>query len=386
MKSFKKRDLPVKKSPYGVLLCGIIILCCQRDFSTDSRYGAARNATAIVGAIRWDAYHGDLGAPGLAVEKALGPKQWHYRLPFYAHVVNDSTVQVRANSQAIMDQEIEYASAAGLDYWAFVSYAEHDPMSLGLQLYLASSKKSKMKFCLILGASALGPPSQWPSQMNRYVNYFRHPDYQTVLGDRPLVFLFNPRQWENGTPFGSWDRCREAFDEFRKSALRAGLGAPYFVVQVFSANDGKLYADRLGFDAAGAYATSGGGVKAPYAELASYSERWWDSVRASGCKLVPLVMSGWDRRPRVIHPMPWETWQKPGVGLDNYYETPTPAELATHLQHALEWNTRNPEIAESNAILIYAWNENDEGGWLTPTLMDGSLRLDALAALLRLRF
>jgi len=29
------------------------------------------------------------------------------------------------------------------------------------------------------------------------------------------------------------------------------------------------------------------------------------------------------------------------------------------------------EVNPANAILIYAWNELDEGGWLVPTLSEG---------------
>ena len=32
-----------------------------------------------------------------------------------------------------------------------------------------------------------------------------------------------------------------------------------------------------------------------------------------------------------------------------------------------DWTERNRDINPSNAIIIYAWNENDEGGWLIPT-------------------
>src|SRR5262245_34949974 len=37
----------------------------------------------VVGAIRWDAWYGGKDAVGLAVEKSLSPKRWHYRLPFF---------------------------------------------------------------------------------------------------------------------------------------------------------------------------------------------------------------------------------------------------------------------------------------------------------------
>jgi len=40
----------------------------------------------------------------------------------------------------------------------------------------------------------------------------------------------------------------------------------------------------------------------------------------------------------------------------------------------------NPSIAESNTILIYAWNEHVEGGWICPTLANYGFtdRIDTL--------
>ena len=39
-----------------------------------------------------------------------------------------------------------------------------------------------------------------------------------------------------------------------------------------------------------------------------------------------------------------------------------------HLRAAVEWTKVNRDLNPANAILIYAWNEHDEGGWLQPTL------------------
>ncbi len=49
---------------------------------------------------------------------------------------------------------------------------------------------------------------------------------------------------------------------------------------------------------------------------------------------------------------------------------------------ALEWNRTNPKAGEANAVIIYAWNEFDEGGWICPTLSEGTGRLDAIRRVL----
>ncbi len=320
---------------------------------------AATSSRPLVGAIRWDAWHGDRGMPGRAVEKSLGPKAWRYRLPFFARVLSDGKVELHGDTQDVMDREIEYASASGIDYWAFLTYDAQDPMSRGLHLYLSSPRKEKVRFCFILHQVDL---KDRKAEVTRLTALLNEPTYQKVLDGRPLVFSF---QCAAGRSF---------YDDLRKAATAAGLKAPYFVYQGGSAND----LERLGLDALGDYAVAGSGQGAPYATLVAEAEGRWEKHRAGGSQVVPLVTAGWDRRPRMVNPGPWEAWQKPGEGLDRFYKTPTPDELAAHLERSLKWIEGHPEAAPAKTVLIYAWNEFDEGGWICPTLEHGSDRLDAI--------
>jgi hypothetical protein len=316
----------------------------------------------------------------MAVERSLGPKHWHYRLPFYGIEVSDSQVLVRADTQEIMDQEIAFAAAGGLDYWAFVIYEPDDPMSRGLKLYLASVHRHEINFCLNLQGGHLRSPASWPARVQRFVGYFREPGYQTVLDGRPLVYLFMAEAMVGDGGFPSWQAARDAIDRLREATVAAGVATPYLVIQDWSLSAARRCREQLGADAIGAYASNGGGRHAPYAELAAHTERTWDVMRWMREKGVPLVSAGWDRRPRIENPVPWE---KGLAGtMDEYYEPPRPEELAAHLQAALAWVARYPETAEANAILIYAWNELDEGGWLVPTLAEGTARLDAIGKVL----
>lgn len=342
---------------------------------------AGPSTRPIVGAIRWDAWHGPASQVGLIVEKTLAPAHWHHRLPFYGRVVGENAVEARADTQEIMDQEIAYAHAAGLDYWAFVIYPEEEALSLGLKLYLSSERKSRINFCLNLqgGWESRGGPDAWPDKVRRYVGYFREPTYQTVSGGRPLVFLYSVEGLVGGGRFETWDDARAAFDRLRAEARDAGVGDPYIVAQGWSPDTLKEQARKLGLDAIGAYASTAGAKAASYAELAAHTERWWDAFRATGCEVAPLVTAGWDMRPRVETPVPWVE----GGDIEQYYEAPTPEELARHVEAGLRWLRDNPDAAPAQAILIYAWNEFDEGGWLCPTLAEGTARLDALREVLR---
>ena len=73
--------------------------------------GASAQRRSLVGAIRWDAWHGDLGVPGRAVQKSLGPARYHFRLPWFAAVLGEDRVEIRGGRQEVMDQEIEYLAA-----------------------------------------------------------------------------------------------------------------------------------------------------------------------------------------------------------------------------------------------------------------------------------
>ena len=67
--------------------------------------------------------------------------------------------------------------------------------------------------------------------------------------------------------------------------------------------------------------------------------------------------------------------------------TATPDEIAAHLREALAWTQANRDLNPANAIILYAWNEHDEGGWLQPTLgADGkpdASRIRAIGKVLR---
>jgi hypothetical protein len=48
--------------------------------------------------------------------------------------------------------------------------------------------------------------------------------------------------------------------------------------------------------------------------------------------------------------------------------TATPDEIAAHVSAAIERPQANRDLNPANAIILYAWNEHVEGGWLQPTL------------------
>ncbi len=345
--------------------------------AVQARAGAS---APIIGAIRWDGWYSARGPVGKVVENTLGPSAYHFRLPFYAKIIDEDHVRIDGTAQEIVDREIDHAAAAGLDYWGYVTYDPQDPLSLGLQRYLQSKKRDKINFCLVTEYG------RWrnPAFVERIADLMRSPSYQKVLGNRPLLYLGfvnadtlkEPRQIE---------AFRQIVDGFRARVVDQGLEQPYIVLMDFSPEQGSRWADAFGAEAISSYAVAPGGGTLPYARLAESAEKFWDQCKEQNKQVVPIIMTGWDRRPRIARPHPWEPWQKPGVGMDNYYEQGSPEQIAAHAEKAVNWIKTHRAAAEAQTAIIYAWNEFDEGGWLAPTLKDGDARLRALAKVLKNR-
>jgi hypothetical protein len=344
---------------------------------------AAARPQPAVGAIRWDGWFA-----GSTWAKNLVPAEHRDRLPFYT-TWEDGKPVVNSDDQGIMDREIELASRAGLAYWAFVYY--HQPgrwaggnaYNYGLRRYLASGLQGKLHFCLDLQGMHLGRKEDWSKTTDTLVDLFRKPTYQRVLGNRPLVYLL---YWEAlVVEFGSIQNARDAISYLRKQTEAAGLGSPYIVVQEFSADQAGDSVDKLGLDASGAYCTPTDDAHKerrnyPFRDLMRINADYWERCKATGKDVVPIMNVGWDVRPR------WrdsELMRQYHGSEQPYYTPPTPSEITRHLQMAIDWTTSNQESAKAQTILIYAWNESDEGGWLVPTLSEGNARLDAIRSVLK---
>ena len=339
----------------------------------------------IVGAIRWDGWYGDAGVTK-AVEASLGQPKYHFRLPWFARVTGEGTVSINGDSQAIMEQEIAYAALAGLNYWAFLDYLDEAPdMSIALNRYLAAKDQKGIRYCLVEEGARLDKAGV--KAWSRLVDYFRRPDYQTVLDGRPLLFLF-----AKTTKLG-----KAGWDDLKRQTIAAGLKEPYLLLMGWEAEKDR---EALGFDAVSEYACAGKGYTndpETYARLTAHHvrEKLWDKWKRERTPCITFATAGWDTRPRQERPPPWCSWvkatpdptppaqQKPLIDAT----TAKPEEIAAHLREAIEWTRANRDLNPSNAVIIYGWNEHDEGGWLQPTPgPDGRLndeRISALGEVLR---
>lgn len=330
-----------------------------------------------IGAIRWDAWHGDASEVGRAVQRSLAPSRWQSRLPFFANVNANGTVAIDGDTDEIMAREIAYAKAAGIDYWAFLAYDPESAMSRALHRYLKNPERNAVHFCMIADVRQW-QPERVAAEVARFAELAALPNYQTVLNGRPLFYLLNlsPDAIEKAP--GGNGSFRSAIGALRSAARGRGLADPYCVVMTPWPDKAKAFADAAGCDAISAYAVQAGGRDAPFDELTSFAEAFWARCAATSAKVVPLAMTGWDRRPRVETPVFWEHNEGWGAEIERFYRAPTPAQIARHIRKATDWVQTNASSAEARTVIVYAWNEYDEGGWLCPTLGEGDARVRAL--------
>jgi hypothetical protein len=261
-----------------------------------------------VGAIRWDAWYkaGNTGVTA-AVAAALGYSSdpvsganFQSRAPSCATAINSYSISLDGcDSQAQIDAEIAAARGAGLDYWAYCWYGTTNPLQKAWVYHQASAIKAQMNWCLIVGYSQLVTAASAPAE---FVGYFKQANYQSVLSGRPLIYAL-PDSTTNAA-------LGAAITSLRSACATAGVGNPYIAL-MSGPVAGILSA--TGADAISSYGGTTGArpVAAPYSALVAQTESYWDIMAATGQNSIPCAITGKDRRPRILRPMPWET---SGVG------------------------------------------------------------------------
>lgn len=304
----------------------------------------------LVGAIRWDAW-GTKGV-GNQVRDSLSLNRFHFRLPFYAHILGADRVFIPPYSQELIDSEIAYAKSAGIDYWAFCWYAETQDgggLDTARQLYLSSEHRNDVKWCPILGVGYFSLEKHLPV----LVEQMKEENFQKVCGGRPLVYIFGG---------GS----KELVDALRATCRAEEVPDPCIYVMGW----GNIWetAQDWGADGISCYA-NGAQNGVLYSQLAAQEAARWEHDKQGGMPIIPTVTTGWDKRPRYFHPVTWE-WASTNSYPQNYAFQATDSEIADHLEAAVRWTEENRNFTPADSVIVYAWNENDEGGWIMPTLKE----------------
>jgi len=263
----------------------------------------------------------------------------------------------RDDSLAIMERQIDLAADHGIAFFAICWYwnrdphkVEQDPKHTGLQLFLKARNNHRLKFCLLVAnhqGFLLQNADEWQKAAEGWLPYWKHPQHVTV-GGKPLVIIFNP---------GNGDR--EGLARVQDLARQAGL--PGVAVAGCGGGDPQRgFTCTTHYNIVPGYAAGSEAHK--FSELVQAHQRAWRGSRE--LPYMPTLSVGWDKRP-------WEGDRGLGQTPGWYFTDRTPAQLAGGVESAIAWMNEHPEQTTAERIvLLYAWNEFGEGGYLAPTKGD----------------
>jgi hypothetical protein len=343
-------------------------------------------------AIRWDAWYSDQpDASAESTARSLGPAKWQFRAPLHARILSDHQIDWSGASQKSFDNEIRISSESNLKCWLYLVYGEHDQVALdasqmnnGLKMHRNSSIKDQVNYALMVPSSLMGRTDAYAAANAAIVSFWSDSNYQSVLSGRPLLFIYFTTRDIDTHWSGNMANLANSIADLRLTAKSAGFLNPYIVVTTRS----DATRDGLGADAMGAYNGPGATAKGePWPQYERDVEGFWSGQAARTTKdSIPVLMTGWDQRPRFEHPPRFQTKPSPEAGHGFYVHTPSNKQLSEEFKHAVKFVADNATTTDpAKLMVVYSWDENDEGGnALNPTLGDPQdIRLQALSRILR---
>ena len=284
-----------------------------------------------------------------------------------------------------MEAQLRWAHDDGIGFFLFDWYREDvDPcLNVAHDNYLKLADHAGVDFALLyVNHDPFGvSPAEWPAMAEHWItNNFLNPDYVRV-GGKPLLVIFDTtlfRQQQGGTA-----GVNAALATLRDKAKAHGLPGvfviggrytDYFNSSCFptcqDTDGGPTGLSQEHYDALTEYAYTGvlppvDGPR-PYRDFVAAKELNWEQfAQRSPFPYVPSVMDGWD-------PRPWD--ERPYGHL--FWLTRQPAQIGGFLHDAVGWVDSHPSMRIEPAptrpvVLLEAWNELGEGGYVMPTDGDG---------------
>ncbi len=317
-----------------------------------------------IGAIRWDAFYKTTGVKTNVsdqVAACLSPSEYHWVAPFFADVTSDNKISFPEYTLEVFEKECDYAIDAGIDYFAYVWYETFNQMSLARKYHAQSEKRNQIQMCAIIESI------KDDKTMEELFNTMKE-DYYLKIDGMPILYI------NEGIDYAS-------LRKLRSMAAQAGVEEALYIVYMTAPTPNQsLELPSLGYDAVTMYCVRPDKFEMSYADLIKGVDKINDAAankfrtKDKTYQYIPLVQFGRYTKTRKDTGV---SWVKDYIGWAN---PATPQELQEHTLNTLKWTHSNADVTEANAVISYAWNEHDEGGWICPTLKvddKGNLILDA---------
>lgn len=328
-----------------------------------------------IGAINWDAALPTNTYFGSHVARSLGPERFRNRTPYFASIVAPCEIMFPERTSEDFDKEFQYAIDAGLDYFAYCWYDDCPPpgsivrgkasaadghlgeLTRTRRMHLQSRLRDKLALCAILITAH--PYSD--KALRDLACTMRESCYEKIDG-RPLVYFFMGEM--NGPLMRLKQFCRAV-----------GVDEPYVV---FMDNLGDSHRKCYeAADALSAYACCH--PAANYMSLVDKCLEYNLARIRTGKPVIPFFSVGWNPLPRVERPVPWVEYDAVG-----YAQPPTNDELFAGARLLKAWIHTHRQSCPTGHVLVFAWNEFEEGGWICPNVgKSGAADLQRLFAFRR---
>jgi len=268
----------------------------------------------------------------------------------------------------LMERQIDLASDNGIEVFAFCWYmqgnvqtgfnaekADTDTHHTGMHLFRKAANKDKMKYCMVpCGLPTENNEKIYTDIIKYWAKYFKDPQYLRING-KPVIMPF-------GSP-SSEKMCAVMQAAAREEGFKDGL-----TIVNTNAARGKAGYDIDG-DYNGALGYQAGSEAHPYQELIDDTKKKWKGSPKR--PFFPTVHAGADYRPWEGPEGNFSSYGRPGNPPSWYFPDNTPEKFKEYLKAAVQWVNDNPtQTLKEKLVMIYAWNEIGEGGYLVPTKED----------------
>ncbi|MEQ7127240.1 glycoside hydrolase family 99-like domain-containing protein [Actinopolymorpha sp. B11F2] len=382
-----------------------------RGYATDGPLGYVRPTYHRVGAIyfaTWDA-HGNQGIIDNS-ELVYGRRDWWGGVKDFAghdtpqrtwHWSDEDWSDLKPSigyyddsDPETLERHVAQAKGAGLDHFSFYWYwnpagAGDENYVTGLRAFLQARNRSDIDFAVMPclhpwgdGSTSLQLPA---AQIDRAAHvlvdeYLAQPNYLRANDGRPILEICDTRGIGSGSAEGSDLPAVRQFTDAVRARAKAKLGEDVLI----------LRNSDLGLDDTAA-GIDGQQCQGQFDSSRSYP-RYVDNQRAFFASrpgiLVRCATSHFDERPRIAIqiPDPQPATDESLEAAFRWYPDQSLAEfrrLLGFVQQDIAESTR-PQLVD-NMVLLYAWNEWHEGGYVEPNVKDGCGYLNAARAAFQLR-
>ena len=296
-------------------------------------------------------------------------------------------------------KEIDLAADHGIDvflydwYWHSGVRCMEEALEQG---FLKAPNRARMKFALMWAnhdrrdqfCPEFGKPrTVWlhsrhsSGDLQRVVDYgiahyFREPNYWRVQG-RLFFSLFEATRFV--AELGGAQTTRAVLAQMDDRLRQAGLPAMHWNGMVRDLKSAALL-QEAGFSSTSRYNVARSGKPLVdgtdrYENLIEAHRQHWQNMRGAPLVDLPVATMGWDSTPRCRPDVPWP-FPKSEYPYTHVVVGNTPQRFEQLLRDAAQHVAQDPR--HTFAVVLNAWNEWTEGGFLLPEEKEGTGYLEAI--------